>query len=728
VNLDGSTSSMPGTNPFGGVIAAYNWNFGDGTGGFGPVVSHTYLAPGPKTVGLIVSTNQGCSNTATFNITVGPVPVVDFSWAAICTNDQTSYLDATALGSGTITTYTWDFGDGFTLTGPAGGMVPGGTHGGATTGTYKDPLHNFAVTSTYNTKLTVLTSDNCTNSLTQSVIILPAGVTETPNALTPYIKDFETNSTGWIPEGLRISSAPIVISPISWDYGTPAGLTINSAASGTKAWWTKQNIMSAGNPTYYNKESSVVNGPCFNLNQLKRPMISLDYWSDAETNLDGVVLQYSTNGGLNWNIIGPLAGLTGNQRDQGINWYEKNATIVSNPGNQIIGPYGWTDKSGGWKNGRFNLDMVNPLARAQVRVRLAFSSNDQNAAGKTYDGFAFDNVYVGEKQRNVLVEHFTNLPSGAAADNWINARYQDQLTNRAGNSDFYSVQYHMSFPNPDPFNLDNPSDPGARSLFYGVSQPPTTIIDGIRDGVKFTGLFTDLDANAVEVDRRALVDPLFTLQLDTIPAAGNATTITVRLSMTARKAVNTPLIAQVVLVENQSGLSKFIMRKQLFGPDGKTVTQNFLANDNRTETNTNVDINVPITNPAQLTLVGYVQNKNTKEILQSITMPILPKRGSVIVGLEDEAAPSTLNGISMYPNPANGEFYFRIPDGQPTAGFTWKVLDQRGITVRKGEFDDLINNTRQVDVRDLANGMYFVVLTGPGQSVVHRKLVVLNRN
>lgn len=37
-------------------------------------------------------------------------------------------------------------------------------------------------------------------------------------------------------------------------------------------------------------------------------MVSLDYWSDAENNLDGAALQYSIDGGLNWTIIGPPPG------------------------------------------------------------------------------------------------------------------------------------------------------------------------------------------------------------------------------------------------------------------------------------------------------------------------------------------------------------------------------------------------------------------------------------
>ncbi|MBY0432995.1 MAG: T9SS type A sorting domain-containing protein, partial [Cyclobacteriaceae bacterium] len=258
------------------------------------------------------------------------------------------------------------------------------------------------------------------------------------------------------------------------------------------------------------------------------------------------------------------------------------------------------------------------------------------------------------------------------------------------------------------------------------SQPPATTIDGIIAGKKITGTSTEL--THIELDRRALTDPLFDLQLTTLPT-GNNNTITVRLSMTARKAVNTPLIAQVALVENQTGTFKNVLRKQLFGADGETITLPFNVNDNVSRQKDNIEINVPITNPSQLTLIGYVQDKNTKEIYQSIVVPAPTLQGAVVVGVEpDPLKSTTLNGIAIYPNPANGSFNFGLPDNTTSEGFTWKLLDQRGITVESGDFSNLINNTKSVNVSGLANGIYFITLSGPGGSVVHRKLVVMNRN
>ncbi|MBS1978980.1 MAG: T9SS type A sorting domain-containing protein, partial [Bacteroidetes bacterium] len=701
------TSTVPST-PFPTTTAFWKWDFNDGSFSNLQNPSHVYSFSGIYTIAMDVTTAQGCRSTATKSIRVGDVPTVGYDWSAICNNDSTKFVDQTNPGTvSVIQTYTWDFGDGDILTGAAGSSVPLGTNGGRTSGTFKNPSHKYVAFGTYTSKLTVDTNDGCNNSLQKQVFILPYS-TVTPLASSAYVETFEASAGGWIAETKTAGSG------ISWIWTTPSGATINSAAGGAKAWWTGANTN-----TYYNSENSFVNGPCFNLTNLKRPMISFDYWCDSQLGFDGAVLQYSVNGGTSWANVGVPR--------EGINWYDPNNPVISNPGGQV-GAFGWSGKTGKWITGKFNLDTIPLASRSQVRIRFAFASNADNPSGTNFDGFAFDNVYVGNKQRNVLVEHFTNsnLQASVDGDTWINNLYANQIATRQGETDFNHLQYHINYPTADALNKDNPTDPAARALLFGVSQPPSTIMDGIVDGVKFKGKYTDI--NKVEIDRRALVDPAFDLQLTTIPTGVN-NEVTVVLTMTARQDMPGPLVAQVTLMENQTGTFKNVVRKQLMGPDGLTITIPLKKGDVLVKQQNNVKIDVPITNPSQLTLVGFVQDKNTKEIYQSAVIPAPTLQGAVVVGLEPQVlAPTTLNGIAMYPNPANGSFYLSVPDGNPVEGYTWRLIDQRGITVLSGDFNDMVNNERQIPVSELANGIYFVELTGPGQSVVHRKLVVMNRN
>ncbi|MFM9838772.1 MAG: PKD domain-containing protein [Cyclobacteriaceae bacterium] len=737
------------SSPFPPTISSWNWDFGDNIFTTGQNVNHLYSSAKVYNVALKVTTSQGCSNTVTQSVRVGDVPVVNYNWSAICTNDQTIFKDLTLSGSiSTITDYTWDFGDGDVLTGVTGGSVPSGTHLNRTSGTFKDPLHNYTGPGSKTVKLTVNTNDGCSNSITQGVTILIAGPAVTPNATNPYSNNFDVLDNDWFAESKILSVPgvlPLSFGPNGWLRGNPSGSTITSASSGSIAWWTGAKVLldksnSVAYPTYYDNEASWVNGPCFDLTQLHRPMISLDYWSDAENNIDGAVIQYSINGGIDWLLVGPLAGLQASQRDQGINWYDPNTNILSNPGQQLIGPYGWSSKSKGWRNARFNLDMVDTLKRSQVRLRVAFGSNLGNAPGVKYDGFAFDNFFIGEKKRNVLIEHFTNssLGGSTAADTYLNTLFDNEINLRGnGDNDFNNIQYHISYSsaNSDQLNSDNPNDPNARASSYGVSQPPKTFMDGIKNQ-KFDG--TTIKLNNVEIDRRSLKDPKFKLKLDTI-ATGKNSFINAQLTITADTIVNVPLIAQVALVEEDvvttAGTFKNVLRKLLFGsdatkPDGITITQPFTVGQTavRPQPASEIEINVPIKNPRNLKLIGFIQDKNTGEIYQSTVMKVKFKTNSPITGLgDDPAVISNLKDLQIYPNPANGKFNFALPGNFPP-GYVWKIADQRGIFIMKGDFNDAVNGVQTVDVSSVINGVYFILIGAEGKVPLYKKLVVMNQN
>ena len=156
-----------------------------------------------------------------------------------------------------------------------------------------------------------------------------------------------------------------------------------------------------------------------------------------QTGFDGAVVQYSTNGGNTWATIGDAEG-------GGINWYNSR-NLSGQPGGQSN--FAWSDTSQVWKDGRYNLDQIPQGSRDEVIFRIAFGSNDDNPSGKTLSGFAFDDIYIGEKNRNVLVEHFTNVKSNASnqANDYLNDLYRDQMTAR-DSADFIAIQYHVANP------------------------------------------------------------------------------------------------------------------------------------------------------------------------------------------------------------------------------------------------------------------------------------------
>lgn len=118
ITFDGSGSSDPGGGPL-----TYTWDFGDGNSASGVTVSHVY-ADGPANYNVILTVTD--SDGATGSVTI-PVTVNNVAPTAAATADQTSVNVGDTVnfdGSGSADpgndslSYTWDFGDSASDSGP----------------------------------------------------------------------------------------------------------------------------------------------------------------------------------------------------------------------------------------------------------------------------------------------------------------------------------------------------------------------------------------------------------------------------------------------------------------------------------------------------------------------------------------------------------------------------------------------------------------------------------
>jgi len=132
---------------------SYYWNFGNGNTSTLPNPSMVYSVPGTFTVTLIATnTINGLKDTITQTITVVPNPVANFTASPLtsCAGASVVSFTNTSLNS---SSYTWDFGDGYTST--------------AT-----NPVHVYATAGTYTVKLIASNSFGCFDIRTAASYIL----------------------------------------------------------------------------------------------------------------------------------------------------------------------------------------------------------------------------------------------------------------------------------------------------------------------------------------------------------------------------------------------------------------------------------------------------------------------------------------------------------------------------------------------------------------------------
>ncbi len=152
------------TNP-----TAWSWHFGEPSSGpndSSNVVnpSHTYASPGTYTVTLIAGTSP-CPSTYTTTVVVSPLPTPAFIYNQICGGQTVNFTSTSSIAvTDTIATYAWDFGD------PASA--------GNNTSGLQNPSHTFSGVGTYTVTLVVTSTNGCSSTTTQVLVVGPSPVAQ----------------------------------------------------------------------------------------------------------------------------------------------------------------------------------------------------------------------------------------------------------------------------------------------------------------------------------------------------------------------------------------------------------------------------------------------------------------------------------------------------------------------------------------------------------------------
>ena len=165
----------------------WKWDLGNGVTSFLQNPSTTYFNAGTYNVKLVVRNAAGADSIIQSRvITVYPNPVVDFSASDTsgCFPFPVQFSDLSTTQSGSITNYSWDFGDG-------------------DTSSLSNPLHTYISAGNFSVTLKVINSYGCTRTFSKTRYIkVPGGVTadfintNPPRCIAPVTVNFTNASTG----------------------------------------------------------------------------------------------------------------------------------------------------------------------------------------------------------------------------------------------------------------------------------------------------------------------------------------------------------------------------------------------------------------------------------------------------------------------------------------------------------------------------------------------------
>jgi len=183
------SSTVPPGNNISGLI----WDFGDSDSSVVSSGIHVYVDSGAFNASLEVFTLEGCKSKDEFIITVFPKPIVSFETENYCPYEEIGFTPsnsyAVPLGS-----YNWDLGQ------------------GGSTSTDSNPNYVYGTSGNYDVQLIAIDTNNCSDTVTQSVYIQPAPIADISILNPCELSALEITDNSSISDTFSIVT-------YSWDYG-----------------------------------------------------------------------------------------------------------------------------------------------------------------------------------------------------------------------------------------------------------------------------------------------------------------------------------------------------------------------------------------------------------------------------------------------------------------------------------------------------------------------------
>lgn len=205
----------------------------------------------------------------------------------------------------------------------------------------------------------------------------------------PYTENFESTDGGWLSGGTGND----------WAWGIPSKPVIAGAGQGLRCWI----IGGLTGSAYTNAEASWLQSPCFDFTNLPFPYIEFLVNWETEQQFDGGSFQYSLDNGVTWTNVGSAADAVNCLNE---NWFNFTPINFLSPLSSVrdgwsgnIQPSGGSCRGGNGSNGwvRARHTMPYLAGKAGVLFRFIFGAG---TICNNYDGFAVDDIWIGEAPPN----------------------------------------------------------------------------------------------------------------------------------------------------------------------------------------------------------------------------------------------------------------------------------------------------------------------------------------
>ena len=279
----------------------------------------------------------------------------------------------------------------------------------------------------------------------------------TPTISTfPYNEGFENSDGGWVADGTLSD----------WAWGTPYKSRIISAGNKSKCWITG----GLTNSFYNYGEASYLQSPVFDISSLENPFISFKVMWETEQKYDGSSLQYSTDCGNTWNTLGNINDVVNCPNS---NWFNTSSSFLANG-------VGWSGNVDDFTFGFGSWDWVtafhtlsNVKGATSIMFRFTFNAN---AKHPNYDGFAVDDIFIGEAPPPENID-FAYICMGNNAVDFITA---------SSGVCTFDNDFSWNFGDPNsPFNTDNHQE-----IEHIFSAPGTYHVTLTANGISVTKTIT----------------------------------------------------------------------------------------------------------------------------------------------------------------------------------------------------------------------------------------------